>query len=288
MKARLQTLVFVAVLSLIAFLSSSYAPQASEVDHKLVVTFLDIGQGDGILITTPNRQHILIDGGPDSSVLTQLGAVLPFTERTIDLAIASHNHADHITGLNAVLERYDVQKMWISGAIHTTNSYLEMLQLIKEKQIPAELAWRGKSLDIDGVRLEVLYPLENKEGQRPNDQHDATIVVRLSYGSTDFLLTGDIDDSHEAAMLAAGVPVEAEVLKVPHHGSASGLTPEFLVAVDPEYAVIQVGADNRFGHPTSVVLNRLSAAGVPVFRNDQHGTIQAVSDGQTVHVTAEH
>lgn len=254
---------------------------------KLKVAFLDIGQGDSILLTTPHNKHILIDGGPDSTVLTRLGEQLPFRDHTIDLMVASHNHSDHIVGLNAVMARYDVKKMWISGAIHTTNDYLQMIRLINDKKIPTEVVYKGKEADIDGVHLRVIHPADSAWMQRPADQHDATIVIRAQYGQKSFLLTGDLNEGHEANILASGENIAADVLKEPHHGSDTGLLPAFLQAVHPTYAVIQVGKNNTFGHPAPSTLQKLQQAGVKIFRNDLNGTITAVTDGQTLTVRSQ-
>lgn len=255
------------------------APGANEIPG-LKVSVLDVGQGDAILLTTPNRQHILVDGGPDGTILTRLGEEMKFNEHTIDLMILSHNHADHITGLNRVLERYDVNKIWLSGAIHTTNEYLTVLQNIKKQSMSTEVIWNPKIDQLDGVELSVVHPLSNQIDVRPTDQHDATVVIKVCY-ITCALLTGDIDESHEQLMLDAGLNLKSDVLKVPHHGSKTGLLPSFLSAINPRFAVISVGEGNTFGHPTATVLNRLREANIATFRTDQNGTVKCILN-QTV------
>jgi competence protein ComEC len=269
-----------------ALVTSGIVPQADKAVPTLTVSFLDVGQGDAILLTTPSRRHILVDGGPDSSVLTRLGETMPFFDHEFDLVIASHNHADHITGLNEVLKRYDVSQLWIPGAIHTTNEYLELLHLVKDKQIPTEVVWQGKEKNIDGVGITVLHPITSMEGQQPDDQHDATIVVRVVFGESEFLLTGDIDEEHEQVMIQSGVSLASDVLKVAHHGSKSGLALNFLAAVNPQYAVIQVGERNRYGHPAQSILDKLNERNIRILRNDQHGTIRFSTDGQTIQLVA--
>lgn len=255
-------------------------PQASQTP-ALNVSVLDIGQGDAILLTTPHRHFIVIDGGPDGTVLTRMGEIMRFNEHTIDLAIVSHNHADHITGLNRVLARYDVKKIWFSGALHTTNEYTTMLKTIKDKRIPNEVVVAGKQVELDGVTLEVEHPLTDATGTRPDDQHDATVVVKACF-STCVLLTGDLNEGHEQAMLDAHEDLHAEVLKVPHHGSKTGLSPAFLAAVNPKLAIISVGATNTFGHPAPSILTRLKESNIPTFRTDQNGTVTCV-----LHATVE-
>lgn len=295
-KRNIQSLIFLILLLGISLFGAQKItiPKADDAEGKLKLAFLDIGQGDSILITTPHKRRILIDGGPDNTVLTRLGEELPFNERTIDLAIASHNHSDHITGLNSVLERYNVKQMWISGAIHTTNEYLRMLEAIRYNHIPTEVVWKGKTAEIDGVTVEVLHPIEKSDGIRPEDQHDATVVVRLCYIEECFLLTGDINETHEQNIIRsfssedeARTHLQSQVLKEPHHGSASGLALNFLNLVNPQYAVIQVGKENKFGHPAPSILTKLQDKGVKVYRNDIHGTVYAITDGHSLSVTSK-
>lgn len=281
---RFKAFLFVIVLFAVAAWSSGQIPQASEVTPHTQVAFLDVGQGDAILITTPNRRHILVDGGPDSTVLSQLGETMRFHERTLDLVVATHNDADHITGLIDVLERYRVEKLWINGAIHTTNTYLRFLEIVKARGVTTEVAARGKALSIDGVSIEVLYPLEPQEGVRPRSQNSISVVTKVTYGESSFLLTGDIAEAEEQEMIRAGVDLTADVLKVPHHGSKSGLAVNFLRLVKPQHAVIQVGAENRFGHPAPSILDKLAQEGVTIFRTDRDGLIRMGTDGQEIQV----
>lgn len=277
-------LIFTLVIIGIAVVSSGVTPQASETSTQLQVAFLDVGQGDAILITTPHRHHILIDGGPDSTILTRLGEQMHFNEHSFDLVVTTHNHSDHIAGLSKVLERYDAQKIWISGAIHTTNEYLNLLQTIKKRGFSSEVAWKGKTFDDDGLHLEVLFPLTDQQGMRPEDQHDATIVTKAIFGNKSFLLTGDINEGHEQAIIQSGANLKADVLKVPHHGSSSGLALNFLNLVNPQFAVIQVGEGNRYGHPGKSILEKLSQKNIPIFRNDINGTIVFSTDGNDLAV----
>jgi beta-lactamase superfamily II metal-dependent hydrolase len=285
-----KTLLFLVIFAAIALFAAGKipVPKADEVaTNQLQVAHLDIGQGDSILLTTPHREHILIDGGPDATVLTRLGEEMRFTERTIDLMIATHNDADHITGLNEVMRRYTVKQLWINGAIHTTNEYLELLQNIKDHNIPTEVVWKGKSTNVDGVQLDVLWPAESAQGVRPQEQNAVAIVTKATYGQRKFLFTADIAEEQEQAMLEAGEDVSADVLKEAHHGSKYGLLPAFLDAVNPTYAVIQVGAKNKFGHPAPSTLAKLKDHGVQIFRNDQQGTIHVITDGTNLSVRAQ-
>jgi competence protein ComEC len=254
----------------VALLGGGSGPLADS-DDRLRVAMFDVGQGDATLITTPHKETILIDGGPDSSILSRLGSSLPFSTHEIDLVIATHNHADHITGLNRVIERYDVNRMWISGAVHTTNEYLKMLEQIKAKKIPTDIVYNGTEAT-----------LTSTQELQPEDQHDATVVVKVEYGQTSFMLTGDIDEDHERAIMASSQNLKSDVLKVAHHGSKTGTSVSFLEAVAPAYAVIQVGKGNTYGHPAPSTIERLKSYGAMVLRTDEQGTILFASDGQKV------
>lgn len=256
-------------------------------DGLLRVRMLDVGQGDSILIDTPGNQHVLIDGGPADDVVVQLARALVPPQR-LRLVVVSHNHQDHIGGLPAVLARYPVEEVWISGAIHTTEGYEQLLHAIQASGSAVQTVQAGYRLTIDQVQLLVLHPIKPMVGERPDNQHDSTVVVKVTYGAVSVLLTGDLDMEHEQALIDHDrAALAASVLKVAHHGSQYGSTARFLQAVHPELAVISVGSDNRYGHPTAAVLERLDAQGIPVYRTDQRGTITITSDGIGITVTTE-
>ncbi len=265
----------------------------------LQVYFFDIGQGDGFLIHTADGFDVLVDGGPTDTIVEKLGRTLPFWDQEIELVILTHPHADHVAGLISVLRRFKVDRVLTTGVLHTTNEYIEWLKEIKKQGIPMDIAKAGQvwTLGRDGQadlamgRLEILYPLENFEGKRVKEGkigeggglNDSSIVAKLIYGTTSFLLTGDATKQTEDELINIyGPTLKSDVLKVGHHGSKYSTTSEFLNAVQPKYAVIQVGAKNRYGHPTFSTLWRLTQQGVNVFRNDKDGDVVFESDGATV------
>lgn len=248
----------------------------------LSVHFFDIGQGDAIFIEAPNGNQLLIDGGPDNAVLAKLGQVMPFWDRSINLLILSHPHADHLDGLIEVLKRYDVGMVIESGVSHSIPEYAEWHNLLREKNVPVVIAKSGQHIDAGGgVALDILSPLENFEGASPKNVHDATVVSRLVYASTSVLLMGDAEEKLEYRLLYSGTPIDSDILKVGHHGSKTSTSEVFLAAVSPEIAVIQVGRKNRYGHPKQEVIDRLAAFGARVFRTDLDGDILLQSNGRS-------
>ena len=254
----------------------------------LSVHFFDIGQGDAIFVEAPNGNQILVDGGPDNTVLAKLGEVMPFWDRSIDLLVLSHPHADHLDGLVEVVKRYDIGTVLESGVNHAIPEYAEWHKLLREKNVLVVVAQSGQRIAIsDGAYLDILSPFENFVGVSPKNVHDATVVSRLVYASTSVLLMGDAEEKLEYQLLHSAFfsVLNSDVLKVGHHGSKTSTSEEFLRAVLPEIAVIQVGRKNRYGHPYQGVIDRLMAFGVRIFRNDLDGDILLQSDG--VRFTAE-
>lgn len=257
------------------------AQQPIAADGLLRVRFLDVGQGDSILIDTPSGEHILIDGGPDDQLLQRLDQFVA-PPRQFALVVASHNHADHITGLTQAIREFPTQSIWLSGAVHTSGAFAQWLETVGASGATVTTVQAGEERTVGGVQLRVLHPFEDFEGKTPDHQHDATVVLKLSYGATSFLLTGDLELDNERELLTRDrAALRADVLKVSHQGSKGSSTTEFLLAVDPEVAVISVGP-NQFGHPHQETLDRLGELGIPVFRTDQDGTVTCTSNALTV------
>ncbi len=268
-----------ALLAAIAWFALARLP-----DGKLHVWFLDVGQGDAILIRAPDGRQILVDGGPSpAALLDELGEVLPFWDRSLDLVVLTHGDADHVTGLVPLLERYGVTTA-VDGAQPGDRESTAWLAAIEAAGIPRVTATRGTRLAAGAMVLTVLSP-DARSIEGAWSSNDGSLVLRLDYGETSVLLTGDAEEAAEQAMMAAGLPLNVDVLKVGHHGSAASTSTAFLARVAPQVAVISVGAENRFGHPSPEVLARL--ASVQVLRTDQHGRIEVISDGQKLSVRWE-
>lgn len=258
-------------------------PAAEELPGRLVVYFLDVGQADASFVRTPGGKVIVIDTGdsPDDVV----GFLKAKGVERVDVLVLSHPHADHIGGALRILEEFEVGVLYDSGFVHPTRVYEETLAKALELRDAGRLTYvtarAGQVLEVDpSVSVTVLHP-EEPLGDEAND---ASIVLKIVFGSFSVLFTGDIEEAGERAVLARsaelGIDLAATVLKVPHHGSRTSTGPEFLAAVRPEVAVIQAGRDNPYGHPSPVVLRRLSEAGVTVYITASHGTVIVHSDGE--------
>lgn len=273
-------------------------------DGKLHVVFCNVGQGDGAYIRFPDGRDMVVDGGPDDKILRCLGKHMPFWDRTIDVVAMTHPQKDHMQGLIAVLERYRVDYFVRSDVDNDTEGYKKLLSVIRQKSVPVKLVTTGERIDIGPVALSMIWPsieqiargkefiatqvhsnaskISNTLGAATvGELNDYSLVFDLHYGMFDVLFTGDADNHINKNFI--GLPLadsHIEVLKVPHHGSKTGMTEEFLDWVRPQLAVISVGK-NSYGHPAEEALAKLTARGITVKRTDQEGDVEVVSDGKT-------
>lgn len=247
----------------------------------LTVNFLAVGQGDATLIEIPGGYQVLIDGGPDSTILEKLGQEMPFWDRAIDLVILSHPEKDHLTGLLQVLKKYQINYILWSGIIKDTTEFEEWQELITEEKAKVIVGQAGDKVFLGNAEIDILYPLENLAGQRPKDVNDSSIVAKLVFGQNSFLFTGDISQKIEKNLAQNFPEVDSDVLKIAHHGSKYSTVEEFIKAVLPEIAVIELGK-NIYGHPTQEVLDRLRNYDIDILRTDQNGDIKIFSDGKNL------
>jgi competence protein ComEC len=260
-------------------------------DDKLHVSFLDVGQGDAILIQTPSGQDILIDGGPDPQRINLgLSKKLAFWDRTIDFVVCTQPQADHVTGLLDVLQRYKVKQVLEPGVSYNSSIYQEWCNVVEDKGIECNQACAGQELDLgDGIKMEVLNPPASLWEGTSDDVDNNGVVMKLTWGEVSFLFTADIREDVEFELVGQRVNLRSTVLKVAHHGSKTSTTSQFLAAVDPEVVVISVGADNNFGHPSPAVMERLTdgLGEDNVYRTDQDGTIEFITEGETLWVKTD-
>ena len=260
-------------------------------DDRLHVSFLDVGQGDAILVQTENHHNILIDGGPDPRRISlALGEKLPFWDRTIHLMVSTQPHADHIAGLVEVLHRYEVKQVLDPGVPYDSAPYREWLAVVEQQEIEHSIARAGQQIALgDETTLQVLNPPMSLFEGSSSDVDNNGVVLRLSCGEVSFLLTADIRQEAEFELVRQRLGLKSTVLKVAHHGSKTSTCPQFLSLTAPEIAVISAGADNPFGHPSPEVLERLEATlgEDRVYLTSQTGTIEFVTDGEKLWVQTE-
>lgn len=251
---------------------------------QLTAHFIDVGQGDSILVQTPS-QNILIDGGERTAGPIIVDYLRKQGVKELDLVISTHPHSDHIGGLIDVLKAFPVKEVIDPAVIHTTKTVEEYLALIDEKKIIFTQSQAGLTRDLgDGIAMSLLHPTK----PRSNNLNDASIVTRVEYANVSFLFTGDAETASEREMLQQrAAQLKSTVMKVGHHGSRTSTSPAFLNAVSPTVAVIMLGAENKYGHPHPETIDRLVAAGIDIYRTDLHGTIVISTDGKGISIQTE-
>ncbi len=273
---RLTTKAVLGVLLLVCLIV--WAAVFSLPDGRLHVRFLDIGQGDAILVTLPDGKQVLIDGGPSpQALLSELGRAMPFWDRQIELVVLSHPDQDHLLGLLGLVERYQVEHVLDYAGDSNLELFAQWQNELRNRGIPTQKAQAGMTIELDdGIRLDVLHPAPNLLASEMISTNNASTVLRLVYGQVSFLFTGDLEQEGENMLLQTTAPLDSTVLKVSHHGAKEATSEAFVKAVSPQIAVISVGG-NRFGHPAPQTLERL--ANSPVLRTDRSGTIDLQTDG---------
>ncbi len=250
-------------------------------DNNPKVVFFDISQGDSIFIETAQKHQVLIDGGPSNKVVEKLAKQMPFWDKTIDLVILTHPDYDHLRGLLDVLDNYQVENILWTGEKSEGRTFEAWLLKIKKENANIVLVKAGALVLAGKAKMEILYPLELPKQDLVNN-NKSSIATLLSFGNTRFFFTGDIDKQAEQEIIFQGNNIEANVLKVSHHGSKSATSPEFLANVQPQIAVISIGKDNSYGHPHQEVLSNLLEFGIKVMRTDQIGDVKIFSNGQNL------
>jgi len=247
----------------------------------LKVVFLNVGQGDSIYIETPDGHQMLIDGGPDARVLSQLSQVMPFGDRSIDVIVATHPDADHIGGLPQVLDTYEVSTFIENGVTSDTKVYQNLEQKIFKNKIKKIIALRGNSIMLDkekNIHFDILFPDRDVSSF---DSNDASIVGRLVYGNESFMLTGDATVYTENLIKwnESDSILKSQVLKLGHHGSHTSSSLPWLESVNPKVSIISAGKDNRYGHPHKDILERLKDLKIPYLATYEKGNIIFKTDG---------
>lgn len=249
-------------------------------DGRLHVVFCDVGQGDAAYIRFPDGRDMLIDGGPNNAVLGCLSSHMPFWDRSLDLVVLTHPQKDHLQGLIEVAKRYHIGRFLKSDVANTTEGYAMLTTALSDGNIPVALVAQGETIRLSQSALSVLWPQQgNVLGATTTNVNDFSVVFHLRYGTFDAVLPGDADTRVEAGYRDTPLAVDGiEVLKVPHHGSKTGMSTAYLDWLNPRLAVISVGK-NTYGHPAPEILDMLSQRAIHMLRTDQAGDIEIVADG---------
>lgn len=251
-----------------------YALYNAVLQNKVSVNFLDVFQGDSIFIETSEGYQVLIDGGPDERVIAQLEKVMPYFDRSIDLVVLTHPDKDHMYGIIDVIKRFKVENILLTDVRDNNAAFFELMGLLQEKNIRVIYAQKNRDFKLGSLVLDVLWPAELFGYKAIPDNNDSSIVIMARGGGFKILLTGDMGINVEKELLE-NRNLKADVLKVGHHGSKNSSSMEFLNAVKPSFAVIQVGKTNNYGHPHPEVIKNLYRSGVSkIYRTDLNGIIK--------------
>lgn len=264
-------LIIISIFCGILFLSSTFLFKT----ESLRADFLDVGQGDAILLNLPQGTRILVDGGPDNLLLNRLGEVLPWWEHKIDYVVISHYHADHILGLIELLNKYEVGEVLTTSHQPDDFLYHILMDKLKAKNIPIVFVQTGQSFDFEKNVAALVVSAENNN----EDYNNNSLVLKFNYLQASLLLTGDLTTEIEDKLVKSDLNLQADLLKVAHHGSRYASSPEFLKKVQPKFCVISVGLDNDFQHPHPETLARLSASACQIYLTQDFGTLRWQSEG---------
>jgi competence protein ComEC len=273
-------MVFIFILFFLSFVFMFFAYNLSD-RGKVLISFLDVGQGDSIYIKTSAGGEILIDGGKSGIVLEKLGEQKSILSKKFDLVIATHNDSDHIGGLIYILEKYQVENLLIAQPFEDSENVKKLTEIANEKDVNIlQISQRRIIETNDGLRIEILFPIKNVEGLESND---ASIVTKIYYGNISFLSIGDLPHFGELFLTKLyGKKLQSTILKLGHHGSDTSSHPYFLEIVSPSLAIISAGKDNQFGHPHKSVLDLLEKFSIPKLSTAEMGTINLETDGISV------
>lgn len=243
----------------------------------LKVSFLDVGQADSILINA-NNKYMLIDAGNNEDGEKLVMYLKSLGIEKFDYVVGTHAHEDHIGGMDNIIDSFDIGTFYMPDVITTTKTFEDVLDSLEKKNLNFDTPQIGSTFDLGKAKIETIYV-----GKDSKNLNNSSIILKLTYGNVSFLFTGDIESDVEKALL--NKDIESDVLKVAHHGSNTSSSNAFLKKVNPKYAIISVGTGNSYGHPKSVILDRLEKLGTKIYRTDELGTIIVTTDGEKIEVS---
>ncbi|KOF56977.1 competence protein ComE [Clostridium sp. DMHC 10] len=250
---------------------------SNEYNEKLKIHYIDVGQGDSILVQK-NYSNMLIDTGTNDSTEKLISYLKKQNIRKIDYLILTHPHEDHIGGADAVIKDFDIGKLYMPKVGTSTKTFRDVLMAMKNKDLKANEPELLESFKFEDANCTFYGPINSEK----KDLNTYSIILKLTYGSTKFLFTGDAQAENERAMISKGYDLSADVLKLGHHGSRTSTSNDFLDKVNPKYTVISCGKENDYGHPHKETVNRLKSRNIPLYRTDENGTIICTSDGKNI------
>ena len=249
----------------------------------MIVHYIDVGQGDSILIQV-NNKNLLIDSGPSSNKKDLLDYLENLNIKKLDYIIATHPHEDHIGNMDTIIKRYNIGSFYSPKVITSSNTFESMISALVDKNLKINVLKKGvKGIDLGkNVEIQVFSPLENISSDNLNDYSP---IIKITFVNNSFLFTGDAEVSTESMIISENNNLNCDILKVGHHGSSTSTSSSFLALVNPSVAIIPVGKNNSYGHPTPEVLSLLNSYNIRTFRTDINGTIIAISDGKNINIS---
>ena len=288
-KKRIIPLIMVSLLSIVSFYG--YNAESNSTSHfksdsgsygqteNLKVSFLDVGQGDSIFLELPNKETMLIDAGNPSDADYITKYIQDAGYDSIDYVVGTHPHNDHIGGLAEIIRTFEIGSIYMPKIGNNTKSFENLLETIEDRGYEINIAKAGKTIiDNKNLWIGILAPVESSY----NELNDYSAVIQVNFGNTSFLFMGDAENLSENQITE---DVDSDVIKIGHHGSKYSSSPSFIDRVSPDYAVITVGKDNTYGHPSSITLDTLSSRNITTYRTDRDGTIIFTTDGSKIKVS---
>ena len=266
-------------------ISISFLTQNNNVNYenKMIIHYIDIGQGDCILIQV-NNKNLLIDSGPSSNRKDLLNYLEKLDIKKFDYIIATHPHEDHIGNMDTIIKRYDIGSFYSPKVITSSTTFENMISALVDKNLKINVLKKGvKGIDLGkNTEIEVFSPLENISSDNLNDYSP---IIKITFFNNSFLFTGDAEISTEDTVLSQNNNLNCDILKVGHHGSSTSTSTDFLISTNPSVAIISVGKNNSYGHPTSETLSLLNSYNIRTIRTDINGTVIAISDGKNINIS---
>lgn len=275
--------IIVALGILLGLIYISYNYYCYQKNNNLEVSFIDVGQGDAIFIKTPEKHQILIDFGSGQGI-NDLNKKIPWWNKKIDLIIITHPHDDHIIGLIQIIKNYKIKNIMYTGIVYDSPAYLELLEEIEKKNIPLLVPQENQSIKLGkNCDLNIIFPWENFYNKEIDNLNNSSIISQLNCQNSKFLFMGDAEEEVENKLLEKNMDIKSDILKIGHHGSITSSQQEFLEKIAPQMAIIMVGKNNKFNHPSLRILKRLEKLKIKTLRTDLNGTITIISDGKNIY-----